>query len=303
MITILPKKLVLRSNRRGLVNMKRKIFFLIIVLLLLVSCKRGGPIESFEEEYKTGIKGLKIDTLGDLKEYQSGPLDIYMQLYNEIGYDLEDVKINLAGFDTYYVDIDNSEQDFSMIKGRSILSPAVEGKELHFTGRTRKLMPGEEKNEQKFRVYINYKSKIDFFSTVCVKPSKYDVYDSGCEPKKGSTSFRGQGAPLAVTKMEAPIFRTGPEVEFRFELKNKGKGKVKKASLGKAAIGNREMECYFRDGRDNALRVIKFDDKKQEAIVICKKRLKNRISYDTLVFIEFFYEYERGLKGKLEILR
>src|SRR3989344_4610765 len=116
---------------------------------------------------------------------------------------------------------------------------------------------------------------MEFAPTICVNVARYDVFDAGCEMPKRALSFAGQGAPLAVVSMEEVIVGGDvPELELRLKVADKGNGNDKSFS--------------FRSNR-------------RDGEVLCTVTLSEKNSYQTTLFIEFFYSYEFSVAKQLTI--
>ncbi len=277
---------------------------IMILSLLLVACGGSQPTRPGEVNFKKGYGGIRAEFKSQLfpdELYQNSPLSLSMTLHNDAGYDVNDLKVGLSGFDSLYVDVYTGNQEMDSLEGRNPYNPNGGIIDVGFEGAVKNLLPGMEYNHQDFTVYITYDSKLEFAPSVCINPNLQAVYDAGCKVPEGKITFSGQGAPLAVTEVKQ-IVRAGfdPEVEFRLKLKNKGEGKVKKVKLGKAKIGNHQLKCEFR--RAESAKEINFDRQNQQAELVCTKKLEDRSSYSTTLFVELSYDYELKLKKRLKIL-
>ncbi len=270
--------------------------FLLALSLLLASCsqtiQRG-------ENYKVGTPDLKLEIFGIEKGYQERAFKLPMILSNLLGYDIQNVKISLVGLDRNYVNLLSESQNIPLIEGRSSMNSEGGTERLEFEGLIGTLLPGAEQNQQKYRVFVNYDSKMEFSPTICVNPNFYSgVYDAGCTPVE-KASYDGQGAPLAVTSMEVV---QGQELELRITLSNRGAGEVGKVALGIATLGGKPLACEFKGG-DKTSQWGLFSSSKKDVQLLCSQLLQGTNSYETPIYIEFFYNYELDFSNSLSILR
>lgn len=268
---------------------------LLIISGLLISCGSGtekGTIVNF----KIGTPELAITLPTEKEEYQNRPFDIAVALQNNMAYDISNVKISLLGFDERYVDLFSEEESIILLEGKSIFN-SNGGKEIvKFNGLIKEILPGAEQEKQNYRIYARYDSKVEFTPTICISPELYgQVYEGGCEVQP-ELFFNGQGAPLAVGELK---LASGDETQLRMNIVNKGKGTVKKVTLGRATLGGKLINCEFRG--DNP-KTFTFGTKK-EAQLVCSQVIQSESSYQTTLFVELFYDYEISEKGSLNILQ
>ena len=211
--------------------------------------------------------------------------------------------MRFVNIDPHYFDIDILEQRFEPMLGRSLINPAGDKQFLEFNARSGLLFANSEQYVGNYFLVLSYKSTMEFSDTVCINPSLYEVYDSGCEVQDVK-SYSGQGAPLAVTRMEE-IVSPGAEaaVEFRLLLRNRGRGKVGQVNFKSARMGNDALQCEFlQAGVDT--KSIKFKDNRQEAMLLCKKEnLRSLDSYTTTLFVDFSYDYELEVPHRLNLAK
>ncbi len=288
------------------VKMGWKVLILLLILTLLLGCGGTGD-KSGTVNYKTGIKELEPvfeERFFPREAYQNSPLSLSLVLRNNAAYDTNNVRVSVVGFDNQYVLINTPDAAIERIEGKDMFNPSGGQEDVTFDANVKPLYGGAEYNTQNYRIYLGYDSKIEFAPTVCINPSLYELFDSGCQVPNAPISFGGQGGPLAVSAMRE-LIRSGytNEVEFRLTLRNQGKGKVKKVRLGEAKIGNEPMVCELRGGRFITSREAAVDPLliRQDMEVICVKKLKDRRSYLTPLFVELFYEYELDLRQQLTI--
>ena len=184
--------------------------------------------------------------------------------------------------------------------GRSLTSPSGDKIYLDdFQGRAGRLFLGAERYVGSYFVVANYNSKVEFSDTICINPTFYDVYSSGCNVKTHST-YSGQGAPLAITSLDEIITPgSNANVELRFLIKNSGRGQANIVNFISARLGNEQLVCKFLGSK--TLATAQFTPKEQEATLICKKPLRETNAFTTTLFLELSYSYEQRDQYKLEL--
>ncbi|MEW5897189.1 MAG: hypothetical protein AB1668_05825 [Nanoarchaeota archaeon] len=266
----------------------------LIVSTLLVSCGSGTE-KSTTVNFKVGTPEIAITLPKEKEEYQNRPFDIAAVLQNNMAYDISNVKVSLLGLDERYIDLFSNEESVDLLEGKSVFN-SDGGKEIiKFNGLIKEILPGAEQEQQNYRIYVSYNSKIEFTPTICISPELYgEVYQGGCEVKP-ELFFSGQGAPLAVSELKL----ASGEASLRMTIVNKGKGTVKKVTLGRATLGGKPITCEFRG---NDPKVFTFGTEK-EAQLLCSQIIQSESSYQTALFVELFYDYELNEKGTMTILK
>ena len=286
-----------------------KVSLLLVFLFLITSCQSGDSQDTIQKNFKQGIMELQIKLLPNApppKVYQNTDFKLIVELDNQAAYEIDNGLLKITGVDNQYIELFPDPLvglEFEPLVGKSLVSPAGEKTFLEFDGRARNLFLNSESRGEKFFVKASYATNMEFIDTVCLDPNIYSFYDSGCKVEDKKT-YGGQGAPLAVVDMEE-IMYPGPNagVEFRFQLKNRGKGKVGNVTLTKALMGNEELECNFQ-GTGLDTKIKNFKEKKQEAILICQsEELRSQGSYKTTVFLAFDYEYEIKVEKQINLVR
>ncbi len=268
----------------------------LFIFLLIVGCSPSDD-NTLQRNFKVGYGELAVvvdEQRSPLTVYQNRPFALFLNLFNRAGYDATAVKISLANYDQTYLQIFTAEQMVPLIEARNAFTDDNGGRaDVLFTGDVLSLRDAQEKYS-KYRNFFLYQSNMEFASTMCLNPAAYRVFDAGCEMPSRPVSFAGQGAPLAVTQMEEIVVGSldAPELELRFIVENRGRGDVKKVRLGQSRIGNQPLPCQFKSVIEHTDGSVSFKPGKQEGQLICSKTLSDQWSYQTPLFIEFFYDYE-----------
>jgi len=288
--------------------MKRKLLvLLLVVFLFLTACQSDQP-SSIDKNYKMGFMELEISIDDQMspkvihQNTQNG-FTLSMNLFNRGGYAAENVNIKIANFDHTFLDIPTYEQFLGTIEANSIFNDdQTGGREfITFSGDALDLR-GAEQKDANYRIFVSYNSKVEFSPTICINPSAYRVEDIGCNLPTGQVSFSGQGAPLAITKMEQIL--TGGDsakMEIRVVLENIGSGDINQITLGKTLLGNDPLTCEFKGVVKKAENVVAFKKGKKSAELVCTRYLSGFSSYETPIYIELGYDYEFSERGSVKI--
>lgn len=286
--------------------MKGYLFFMVVLIITVIAGCAKQEESLAATNFKQGYGELTFeftDRAFPQEVYQNSPLSFALGVENNAAYDLQDITINIVGFDRSYIDLSPSEQKLELLEGKSILNPRGGKEILFFQGNVRALLQGVEYLPQNYIVHAKYRSTVEFSPTVCLNPNIYQVYDAGCTMPSSIITFNGQGAPLSIKSMDQ-ITRSGfaPEVEFRLSLQNKGKGELQKITLRQARLGNEAISCQFRDTENKQEIKITLDNK-NDLNIVCTKQIEDQHSYRTTIFLALEYEYELSVPRNLKILR
>ncbi len=282
----------------------RKILLILVLLSLLVSCQKTSE-KGAEINYKQGFMDISIASEGNKEEYQEQPLELPISLHNRLAYDLEAVSVSIKGFDSHYIELYSEQQQLALLEGRSVFNHEGMKERFLFEGIVKRLLPGAEKEPEDYRVYVYYKSKVEFSPSICVTSSQseyvgaaYNTYQGACTFQK-EISYQGQGAPFGVTALEI-VPRQGKQLELRMKLENRGKGKVGRATLASATIGGKPLTCEFRG--ETVENSFLFESDQKSVTLICVGYLNSDATYTTPLFVELLYDYEINQKEQLVIL-
>ena len=288
--------------------MNRKLLSIVLLLMLviiLVGCTSGGSRSVADVNYQRGVKEVSFDFVKGSppsKVFQDSPLKLIIDVENEAAYDVFDVDMRLIGLDETHFFIADSKQEVDRLQGKSVTNPIGDRQLVSFDVRTGTLQENEKELKDNFILTASYKSTSDYFDTVCIHPGIYTIGKKESCRVDDTKSYSGQGSPLAVTKLEQITFPgDGAEVEFRFTIKNRGKGKIGKVALGIARIGSKDMNCKFQNSADND-KAFDFEGEK-EATLVCRALIDSKSPYVTTVALDFSYDYEISKKHQLNMYK
>lgn len=250
-------------------------------------------------DFKKGYGGPVISTLDNSPPntiYPDSNFKIAVKIENQGAYEISNGKIKVMGFDEKYIELEEKEKNIvslsgeNTIKGKSYLYPEGETTYIEFDALAKGLFPGEQTHLNSYYIKAEYDYKTELSQTVCVNPRLYDVYDSGCKVTP-SISSSGQGSPLAISAIEEIVHPGAiPIIEFRFNLRNVGRGEIKRAVLNQAKLADKSLDCDFKNNPNENKKVFEFK-KGQEATLICKKLLEDQKSYETVLFVDISFTY------------
>jgi hypothetical protein len=284
---------------------------LIVFLLFLVSCSAENQ-SGTDINYRQGIGELEIIAPPQQSTFYEGR-DFYMpfQLKNGAAYDLKNVIANII-VDESFVDIQSNEHRIrgdtptGEIPGLSVFHPEPEIIDIPFEGEIRFLQSGADFHDLNYRIHAKYSSTVSFNPTICIGSLAFEIDDGGCKVPEVVQSFSGQGAPIAITKMDQLTYgHDFPKVELRLKVVNRGSGDVRQMRLtSNTRLGNDPLNCIFVDTDVLDGKTITFKEKNvKETDILCLKELNTRVSYLTPLLIELEYDYELTAQQKIKILK
>ncbi|HLC97526.1 MAG TPA: hypothetical protein VJC21_01975 [Candidatus Nanoarchaeia archaeon] len=277
--------------------------FLLILLLFVASCQGRSGERQIEYNFKQGVAEVELALLENAPPEQLYPntdFQLVVTIDNKAAYDVQEGELRIIGLDEKYFDVYPLSQIFSL-QGRSLTNPSGEKAFLQFDGRAGELFLNAEEYAGTYFLKAAYTSTVDFTDTVCLNADAYGIYTGGCK-LEAEKSYSGQGAPLAVTRMEEIVSPGSGDVEFRFTIENRGQGTVNDVTLLAAQLGGQELSCAFKGEEEGQLR-IRLTPEEQEAVVLCHRTLRGEPSYETTVTLQFRYTYEIKEEQELRLVR
>ncbi|PIN73410.1 hypothetical protein COV20_04240 [Candidatus Woesearchaeota archaeon CG10_big_fil_rev_8_21_14_0_10_45_16] len=277
---------------------QKKVLVLLLICVFLVAC--GTPKDQGPINYHTGIKELSITMPPSSPAlYEGSDFYLPLQLSNKAAYPVKNCKMDLL-IDPAFVELYNTQsqepcRDFSgnQMPALDQFNPAPAIADVPFEGKLHLLRSGADSQDLNYRVHLTYTSSVIFDPTVCVGGLYLEVEDGGCKVPTGSLSYSGQGAPVAISKLEAvSLGFDNPRMEFRMQVSNRGKGIIKNLRLLKSKLGNDELNCILPDSEDPGAKQMVFEADKKDTTVICLSDLRSRASFLTPLSVELEYDYE-----------
>ncbi|MBI2651244.1 hypothetical protein HYX01_02140 [Candidatus Woesearchaeota archaeon] len=276
------------------------VWIVLIFVLALAGCKSSqntNPITDIE--IRKGTEGLTMEFLEFMPEkvFEEDIFEVGLNLKNKGAYDITDGRL-FFGFETQYVDADSAKKEkiFS-IKGKSILNPEGNSEYLTINARAKNIGSSETHTSTILATACYpYSTKADV--SVCIDASPNAARrQKPCEMKVLEFS-EGQGAPVAVTKIETKILPQENEKmirpQFVIYMENKGEGRIIKANkisnacssealaprdfgavLVKASLSGNELECSKTDKLEQneyAEILLKENAEEGENRMVCKSK-------------------------------
>ncbi len=293
-----------------------KILVLALILLLILGCGSSGGQTKVNYNFKTGISELDVKFLPNAppeKIYPYSSFKIILDLENQAGYPLNNGKIRILGLDQKYFTLDYSEQSFGKLEERSMTNPVGGQSRVEFWGKSGQLFSSSQEYVGNYVLGLSYDSTLDFVETVCLDSRLYETYEGGCKATN-QMSLSGQGAPLAITRLDQIIYpeENGGEIEFRLTLQNRGKGKVGNVTLTQFELGGDKIDCSFigngntplsESEEQKHLSSLWLDESQQSGVIVCKSKMKGSSSYSTTLYVGLAYQYHLEEQHFLRIIK
>lgn len=214
----------------------KKIATIITIFILFSGCQlMPGTSKSLvtDADYKKGFDALSLKFIEKpaLKEaYEDTQFSLNLLLENKGAHDIGDGIVKIAVEEDYLSLETSSFYDFSL-NGKSITSTKGE-QDLTTYSLNTKSIPDPESTTHTTHTYVTscYNYQTDFSQDVCIDTDIYGLKQDKPCTQKDITLGGGQGAPVAVTKIETTMFYHSQEnqIEPRFTIyiENKGNGNV-----------------------------------------------------------------------------
>lgn len=333
--------------------MSKAIPLLIIFILFIAGCGKQDS-KSAEIDVFVGIEGLTAEFVKNAppaRVFEESKFPILLQVENKGSYSIGDDKwgVLTIGREKDYVNIISLEKNNRVAagegkEGKNEASFVIDGKTqinprgdkiiVAFNAQTGKLDPQSETRLSAITATFCYPYKTILSTTVCIDP---DI--TGSSPAKKVCNVKemvfsnGQGAPVAVTKIEPQMIPEGNVVrpQFLIFMENKGKGNTVDSSAyenvcresdfgsGKEGVKNiwnvaflkaftsgredeNQLECSpnVEEGADKSSGFIRFRDKKDFVRCVFKKGVpKNSNTYTSPLKIEIDYGYVQTIGANI----
>ncbi|MFH1316759.1 MAG: hypothetical protein ABII01_04520 [Candidatus Woesearchaeota archaeon] len=224
----------------------KKIIILFFIMALISGCTGNGGATTRYEPF-TGTNGMVIDFARDSppeEVYENQRFNVLVDAKNDGASDIIDGKIML-GFEKDVIETDKSEEDVELT-GRSVNNDIGEEKFINFNLRSKNLDPQVEVIESLITATACYRYQTIFGKAVCVDTDPLDnrLPEYACQAEDISSS--GQGAPIAITKVEVEMVPHNVEGKikpmFKIYIENKGGGIVYNPDIVERACSSDKLE-------------------------------------------------------------
>lgn len=293
----------------------------IISILLLSGCSNLNTTQHtinkdfIDTEFHTGIDGLVMEFLDDTpdKIYENTPLDIMIEYSNMGAFDITIGKIYLSGYDNEYINLYPDYLPNLEAEGKSIFNPDGRIKKIEtFSDNSISLPHGVDKITQIIKATACYEYRTEASAEVCIDPkTTKSIREDVCSIHPVSLSG-GQGAPVAVTKIEEEVYQD--KLQFRIYFENKGGGTVirpgaindchtslqredaNRLEVNKVSFSGKTMRCEPQNP-------INLDDNERGFIFCYYEGDLGDDAYNTILHIELDYGYRNTIQKSIEILK
>lgn len=274
----------------------RKVLFVMIVCMCLfvVSCNSiqvsriGQSGTNQEKIVVTGYNGLSFDFVPDSppeQVYEDDSFAIGFEVVNHGGYDVtnDEAILNLGverdyncvrgwqnadvGSGVLHQTCDEVQEDLNKVEfsidGRKLTMPKGESRLITYEVLAKQIDSQSEFRESMMFATLCYPYETTLETEVCIDPDPLDVYSRSKVCELVNMDFpEGQGAPVAITKVEPRIVNVGDttaseegiiQPHFSITIENKGSGEVIQRSKVGAVCTNEQFTS--RDNVFNHLRI------------------------------------------------
>jgi hypothetical protein len=300
--------------------MKKIILFLIVVLILVGCNQTTGPSTSItDEELYKGKAGLSLDfreSMPPITVHEEDSFPISLDLKNDGAFDIKNgyLLLNLEK-DLLEVERGNIPEKFDLI-GRSRNNPSAGLDVINFFVKSKKIGSETETITSSLLATICYEYQTYFSENVCLDTDYYNMKKISKACNAEDKSFNsGQGAPIAITKIESRMLEDNDKIKpmFIIYVNNVGKGEVISTdsvsdicsanTVNYDNINNIEVEAYLSGylltcSPEN----LKLKNKEEVVRCILEEGIdKKEPSYTTLLTITVKYGYTETISKKVEI--
>ena len=251
-----------RSNRnvknkrfeQNITNMKmnKKLIFVFfaVSLLLIAGCmggtKKKGPIT--DVDIREGTQGLTMSFTKNAppeRVFATNAFPMALEVNNKGAENVVDWEL-VFGFDPYVeIDKGSKAQQELPIDGKSIFNPKGDGDLITINAKAKTIGAQSETQSSTILATACYPYKTILGTSVCIDNDIYGTKrgEKACSVRDLSFSD-GQGAPVAVTKVETRMLPDGNNVKplFLIHIKNRGNGEVVELSKVRDACTEKGLE-------------------------------------------------------------
>jgi hypothetical protein len=284
----------------------KKLIILPILLLFLVGCNPFLNTPENIVNYKEGYPQIGVnfaDNLPPKEVYENSQFRIAAEISNDLGYDVNNFKINLIGIDDKFFNLVDSQEEFYIgtLEGKDTFNPVGGRRWLEIPLTSKELFKNAQSYTNYYYLKLNYNSNFELSDSICVNPNFYDLYNNNCKMSP-QIRYSGQGAPLAVEEIKTSVSSSGTGAYLKLDIivKNKGIGKANSLMLRDAKLGDQKLDCNIIDSNAKVSKIFKDDD--QEARIVCETFLATPNAYETLLYLYFDYDYEFQIKKNLRLI-
>jgi len=234
------------------------IVFGIIILLFAFGCKGGVKKDTITDiDVRKGIEGLKMEFLPNAPPqnvFENGNFPISLKIKNIGAFDIVDNKntpiiekgVVVFGFERAFMDIRFNKENIFEVKGKSIFSPNGDEEFIAVNAEAKNIGPQSETHPSTIFATACYPYETILGTSICIDT---DVLGQRKGQKacnvKDLVFNEGQGAPVAVTKIETRMLPQDDgkiKPHFLIHIENKGNGEVVNTERFRQACTSKPLE-------------------------------------------------------------
>lgn len=211
--------------------MDKKILIISVIFVLIVVS--ACDVNKAPTTYHLGMKGIVLDKASSNPDivYEEETFALGMMITNQGAANVNN-GVLMVNFDDYFLELDNTQSQVSKIQpvtlqGKSIYNPTGGADYLEYVFKAKVLGVARESIDTRINFNLCYRYNTDITTEVCIdtKTRTSDQRIYACKGKE-YVSNAGQGAPIAITKIEPEMMRVGNSVRplFRIYIKNMDDG-------------------------------------------------------------------------------
>lgn len=277
------------------------IIFLIVLVLFSLGCKKSPGIDvSNIIEYHKGTQGLEMNFVKSLPPeeiFEGNDFVIGLELKNKGASDIEQGRLLVYGFEVGYFTLMPDKIEFD-----------VEGKKPGLTEGGYSIANFQAKSvgmpeivktySAPFTVRAFYRYATEAGAEVCINPNIYSYIENAnavCTPAAVKLSG-GQGAPVAITKIEQTTSPSGTDfkVNFIVYFKNAGKGEVFGAVyVDEVLLGDETLEC--------APSSVALKGTEEKSIICSTMTSLSKGAYLAPILVRLEYDYTSSLSKTIKV--
>jgi hypothetical protein len=294
----------------------KKIIILLIISILLISCssnKQNSSSTSIsDKDIYVGTKGLSLEFMDNAPPseiFDSETIPIIVLVKNR-GSFAANGQIEFP-VDGNLVPTDNKEKESFQLYGRSMSNIVGEEKKFIFY-RKAQIFDDTETMPTLIRVKASYKYQTNAIIPICIDTDPYNEFEykgikKACQAKNINLD-KGQGAPVAVTKIEPIMQGSNNQIKpkFRIFVKNVGEGFV--SSLDEKSKQNIVQINAFLTNEDGLEEKLicdfeKFDISKKTSILCSSNNTISKTTqpYTSLIKIKLDYNYANSITKEIRM--
>ncbi|MBI2545549.1 hypothetical protein HYV81_00015 [Candidatus Woesearchaeota archaeon] len=312
----------------------RKVQLITILLLFVVvfaGCKKSDTktLTGKDINFHRGSEGIVVTFLPNSppsRVFQNQDIAIHVQAENKGAYDSEYARLFISGFERSslqgnWQDGSDTNVDLTLngpFRGKSQVNPEGALDIKTYTAKAAVPVSSADKYTANVLITSCYSYRTQANPVVCIDPDPFSVVrkDKVCEVRDVGLAG-GQGAPIAITKVEEEVGNN--KVFFRIFISNVGNGKVMKPEIvttSKCPYGLDVLDINKVQVTQISVPSLTLDKCEPElsrgvtlingqGFVFCSFNLpqdKEQTSYTTPLNIELSYGYSSSVQKQLEIV-